>query len=445
MDSEYFLTHGYGGFGYDTSHVPRDEAHSSIYTAAMDGDLAKVQQALALSENKLSSSTINGRLKMMNHARRWTEIDYRMSGFTKEYKWFDRTPLMIAVVHGRADVVQFLLKQGADPTLAACPREDYHVRAIQEAEMVYTNAKERVVKLKRLAHSKDTSTFGATEIRCLLPPQELSSSSGSLFHYQDCACHLLDAEPKSLYIKNVIQTALTFWESNRNTVGAHYDPERCTSQLPRNMNAMLEALDALGECPQPTSNKNDKNSSQDEDYQQVLDGLLLLKKPLETAFAERQMKYEETERKNAAVERQRLEQEHARNAAVERQRLAQEHARKLQAVAAARRKHQAMQSFHDEMEERFRRGKFALLAADHYLLDNKPLAVLFALPPLDKYTWHTKITRAHLIAQQTRRTEEYRMRLKMSHWIDFGVCRPVNERWCRRDYEHRPKYTQQQQ
>ena len=123
---------------------------------------------------------------------------------------------MIAVVHGRADVVQFLLKQGADPTLAACPHEDYHVRAIQEAEMVYTNAKERVVKLKRLAHSKDTSPFGATEIRCLLPPQELSSSSGSLFHYQDCACHLLDAEAKSLYIKNMIQTALTFWESNRN-------------------------------------------------------------------------------------------------------------------------------------------------------------------------------------------------------------------------------------
>ena len=92
MDSEYFFTYGHGGFGYDTSHVPRDEAHSSLFTAAMDGDLTKVQQALVLSENRSLSSTINGRLKMMNHARRWTEIDYRMSGFTKEYKWFDRTP-----------------------------------------------------------------------------------------------------------------------------------------------------------------------------------------------------------------------------------------------------------------------------------------------------------------------------------------------------------------
>jgi hypothetical protein len=85
------------------------------------------------------------------------------------------------------------------------------------------------------------------------------------------------------------------------------------------------------------------------------------------------------------------------------------------------------QSLHDTMEERFRRGKRALLfSADHHLLDNKPLAVLLVQSPPRKNIWLAAITLAHRIARQTRRAEEGRMRADLSHWIEYGVCRSVN-------------------
>jgi ankyrin repeat protein len=185
MDYRY----GYGGFGYNTSHVKTDEPHSPLYMAAKDGDLAQVQ---ALVEKEQSQAA---KLKLLNHARRWTEVDYKMSGFTKEYEWFDRTPLIIAIAQGHAPVVKYRLEQGADPTLRACPSDDVHLDAAQEA---HARAKQNV-----------------------------------------------NAEGQALYIKNTIQTALKFWEINKNTASSsHYNPQR-TYQLPKNMKGMLEALD----CP----------------------------------------------------------------------------------------------------------------------------------------------------------------------------------------------------
>ena len=31
--------------------------------------------------------------KLLNASKRWTEVDYKMSGFTKEHEWHDLTPL----------------------------------------------------------------------------------------------------------------------------------------------------------------------------------------------------------------------------------------------------------------------------------------------------------------------------------------------------------------
>jgi hypothetical protein len=41
-----FQLRGHGGFGYDTSHVPRDEAEPAIVKAAGDGNLKRVQELL---------------------------------------------------------------------------------------------------------------------------------------------------------------------------------------------------------------------------------------------------------------------------------------------------------------------------------------------------------------------------------------------------------------
>jgi hypothetical protein len=39
--------------------------------------------------------------------------------------WFDVTPVTLAAMRGRDDIVEYLLRAGADPTLSGCPRDDY--------------------------------------------------------------------------------------------------------------------------------------------------------------------------------------------------------------------------------------------------------------------------------------------------------------------------------
>ncbi|KAL7523751.1 hypothetical protein ACHAXR_000312 [Thalassiosira sp. AJA248-18] len=56
-----------------------------------------------------------------------------MSGFTKEYEWYDITPLGYAAVQGHCDVVQYLLEEGADPTLQGSPSADQYSDAFKAA------------------------------------------------------------------------------------------------------------------------------------------------------------------------------------------------------------------------------------------------------------------------------------------------------------------------
>ena len=124
-----YYTNGYGGFGYDTSHVKKDETHSELFKYASAGDLSQVKQII---EHAKAVSEVE-KNKVLNHARRWTEVDYKMSGFTKEYEWFDITPLAVAASKGHDGIVQYLLEEGADPTLTGCPYDDTYWDAFQAA------------------------------------------------------------------------------------------------------------------------------------------------------------------------------------------------------------------------------------------------------------------------------------------------------------------------
>ena len=126
-DPVHFQMYGYGGFGYDTSHVPRDEPEPPITKKAAAGDLAGVMAIV-------DKTSVDQKAQVINHARRWTEVDYRMSGFTKEYEWFGLTPVAHAASFGHDHIVQYLLEQGADPTLSGCPTDDVHVNAFGATE-----------------------------------------------------------------------------------------------------------------------------------------------------------------------------------------------------------------------------------------------------------------------------------------------------------------------
>ena len=132
-----FQIHGYGGFGYDTSHIKADQEHSELYHASSAGNLTKVHELTSKSQTREEN------LKLVNHARKWTEVEYRMSGFTKEFEWYDRTPLMVAVLKGHEKVVRYLLQQGADPALKACYADDAYTSAKEDVERAPVNKEQK--------------------------------------------------------------------------------------------------------------------------------------------------------------------------------------------------------------------------------------------------------------------------------------------------------------
>lgn len=129
--------YGYGGFGYDTSHVKKDDPHSEFYMLCAGGNLDRVKAMLS------RETTTAKKLQLINSARRWTEVDYKASGFTKEWEWFDRTPLLIAIKRGHVDVVKYLLKQGANPALQACYSDDCITDAKKDASTSNATSEEQ--------------------------------------------------------------------------------------------------------------------------------------------------------------------------------------------------------------------------------------------------------------------------------------------------------------
>lgn len=147
-----------------------DGQHSEFYRICEQGNLEKAKSILA------KQTTVAKRLETINGARRWTEIDYRASGFTKEYEWFDRTPLLIAIKKGHVNVVRYLLEEGADPALKACYADDRTTNAKKEAETCDATTEDRQlikdmvdVCLKHYPMKSDQSCRYNTERKFAMP------------------------------------------------------------------------------------------------------------------------------------------------------------------------------------------------------------------------------------------------------------------------------------
>ena len=58
----------------------------------------------------------------MNAARKWTEVQEKMGGYDKSWEWFGDTALIAAARACHVEVVNYLLMEGADPTLPKKPQ-----------------------------------------------------------------------------------------------------------------------------------------------------------------------------------------------------------------------------------------------------------------------------------------------------------------------------------
>lgn len=217
-----FQMHGYGGFGYDTSHVAPDSSKPTLTLRAEEGDLSNVRRIVEEAA-AVSPSTKNATL---NSARRWTEVDYRMSGFTKEYEWFDATPLAAAAFRGHHDVVRYLLEEGADPTLKGCPEEDVHFNALEGAIL-------SLDKCRRTAGQGGGTGAGGKD--------------GVVLRGSQCCVDLLKAAAP--FWKDASYSSSRYSKTARNKFNnAPMDPD--------GLLAAVGAVPALVEVPSPTKKEN---------------------------------------------------------------------------------------------------------------------------------------------------------------------------------------------
>lgn len=118
-----------------------------ISRAVARGDLSSVREIV---EAAASSSEVE-RTRIVNFAPRWTEGDappregnrpdddgesrrVAAEATPSPAEWFDVTPLALAAMRGHDDIVEYLLRSGADPTLAGCPRDDVGFGMIASAD-----------------------------------------------------------------------------------------------------------------------------------------------------------------------------------------------------------------------------------------------------------------------------------------------------------------------
>jgi hypothetical protein len=278
---------GYGGFGYDTSHVRPDDPQPPIVKAAATGNLDDIQRLLregdaqeqpddfpdkccfpgCKKENptlvvckKCKVTTYCGdyhkrkhrdehkqvcgivrphdanKRCVLNASKRWTEVEYKDSGFAKDYEWHGLTALATAAKAGKPDIVEFLLHEGANPTLRGCPSEDQDYDALGAAK--------HSLKCKE----NDLAKY----------LDEASQSKPNYYHYyptasdkrdpNEVARSLLQGKENLKRCIGLLEVASPFWKDHPNS-HSRYTTKRHLLGFPENPSDLVALQEAIRTIP----------------------------------------------------------------------------------------------------------------------------------------------------------------------------------------------------
>jgi hypothetical protein len=98
---------------------PMDERKPALTKAAARGDLETVKRIVEAS----AAISILEKNKTINYAPIWTELLEEERGNLIQQEWFDVTAITMAAIRGHHHILQYLLEEGADPTLRGCPKD----------------------------------------------------------------------------------------------------------------------------------------------------------------------------------------------------------------------------------------------------------------------------------------------------------------------------------
>lgn len=222
--------YGYDDWGYDSfDEKPRkptrskNESHtgSRLYFLAETG---KIKAVMNLVE-KIKDPEDKAKF-VINHARRWTEFDEKAGGAIKEFEWFDLTPVSIAARNGHTDVLKYLLKKHADPTLGACYGDNSYSTTQEEAKRYLENATKQVEILR-------TQTPFPPRWYIREPRRETA---------EDNAKEVYLSYKRAKYNVSLVEEALTFWETARY---AHPSAGSIRPFTNKPKNGLEGALDAI--------------------------------------------------------------------------------------------------------------------------------------------------------------------------------------------------------
>jgi hypothetical protein len=217
----------------------REDESIAFNKAADEGNFAKVIALLA------SQNTEEGRNFILNEARPRgveTESDVVSINNNRTQKgWYDLTPLALTAVNGHANVVEYLLRQGADPTFRGSPSQDKDFNALEAAKQGIKVAQQDINSV--MSFGKDEYHHQQQYQHQTQPKTTTGAEANPTLTALDYSQSLVEKRDRCLLCSAMIETAEKYWKLAQG-YSSHYR-KRSYNSKPKDIKALRASLDAI--------------------------------------------------------------------------------------------------------------------------------------------------------------------------------------------------------